>query len=417
MARQETSLLAASEKPKPFYRYVIVVAAFVILAVAVGGTSSFGVLFRPFVIEFGWTRAMTLGAVSLGAILVGFLAMGAGRPSDRFGPRLMLTVGGLLLGLGYSAMSQISAIWQQYLFYGMIMGIGLASTIIPSLSTIARWFDGTRGTMTGIVMAGIGTGVTLTPLLADWLISSYGWGTGFIVIGIASLVLVVSAAQFLRHGPGQTGQLPYGGTNVKQENPNLEARGFSLREAIHTRQLWVLWAIFLCLGFCIFTVMVNIAIYAAELRISTTGVFNILSLFGFLNIGGSIIIGPLADKFGNRPVLITSLILMLVALFISYGAKPYWDLYLMIPFAATSGFGCAVLVLISPMVAELFGLSSHGVFLGVIGTGLTIGAAIGSVLAGYTFDITGSYQLAFLICAGVSVIGLILSFLLKPTDR
>ena len=417
MVIQETLQLIETKKRRFFYGNTIVAAVFVILLLAVGITSSFGVYFRPFVIEFGWTRAMTLGAVSLGAILVGFLAMGAGRLSDSFGPRLVLTAGGLLLGIGYLVMSQIHAIWQQYLLYGMIMGIGLASTIIPSLSKIARWFVEVRGTMTGIVMAGIGTGALCTPLLADWLISSYGWCTGFIVMGITSLVLVVSAAQFLRRGPGQMGQLPYGGTDVKQESPNLEARGFSLWEAIHTRQLWVLWAIFLCIGFCIFTVMVNIAIYAAELRISTTGVFNILSLFGFLNIGGSIIIGPLADKFGNRPVLITSLILMLVALFISYGAKPYWDLYLMIPFAATSGFGCAVLVLISPMVAELFGLSSHGVFLGVIGTGLTIGAAIGSVLAGYTFDITGSYQLAFLICAGVSVIGLILSFLLKPTDR
>ena len=184
MTRQATPLLVEIEKLIPFNRYMIVMAAFIILLVAIGGTSSFGIFFRPFLTEFGWTKPMTLSTISLGTILVGFAVMGAGIPSDRFGPKIMPIVGGLLLGLGYLAMSQISVLWQRYLFYWIIMGIGLTSAIIPPLSTIARWFEETRGTMTGIAMAGIGIGTIITPLLADWLIPSYGWDLGFIIIGI-----------------------------------------------------------------------------------------------------------------------------------------------------------------------------------------------------------------------------------------
>ncbi|MFC1988820.1 nitrate/nitrite transporter [Chloroflexota bacterium] len=403
-------------KTKFSYSFIVVAVAFVILVVAVGGTSSFGVFFRPFVIEFGLTRVMTLSAVSLGIILVGFLSLGVGKLSDRLGPRLVLTASGLLLGLGYLVMSQISVIWQQYLFYGMIMGVGLASVIIPSLSTIARWFDDRRSTMTGIVMAGIGTGAIFTPLLVDWLFSSYGWGTGFVVIGIASLVLVVSAAQFLRRGSGQRGQLPDGRVDVKQESLNLEAGEFSLREAIHTRQLWMLWAIFLYLGFCIFSIMAYIAILAVEVGITTTGALNILTVFGLLNIGCSIIIGLFADEIGNRHTLVASLVLMLVSLFLLYGAQPLGVTIPLFLFSTAPSFGCALLVLMSPIVAELFGLKSHGVLLGVIVTGLAIGAAIGSVLAGYIFDITGSSQIVFLICIILIVIAIGLAILLRPTN-
>ena len=404
--------MTENKEPGFFYGYVIVLASFAILVIARGGLYSFGVFFEPVLVEFGWTRALTSGAYSLNMLLSGLLVMGAGKLNDRFGPRLALTAAGLLWGLGYLLMSQVSAIWQLYLFYGGIMGIGFSGYIVPLISTIARWFVRRRGLMTGIVMAGIGAGTMIMPLLAGWFISSYGWRLSFTALGIISLVFIIAAAQFLRRDPQSRGQLPYGETELEQESPNIADSGFSLREAIRTRQLWMLWVIFLSVGFSMLTVMVHIVIHATGLGIPAASAVNILSIAGGVNIAGRIIMGSATDRIGNRPVLIIGLIILLASLVWLQFAKELWMLYL---FAALFGFAWGgSLVPVSPIVAELFGLRSHGVLLGFVDAGITVGGTIGPVLVGYIFDITGSYQLGFLICAMVIVIGLILALFLKP---
>ena len=306
--------MTENRKPKFFYGYAIVSAAFVIMAIGLGVTISFGVFFEPVLTEFGWTRVMTSGAFSLGLLVCGFLGMGTGRLNDRFGPRLLLTIGGFLFGLGYLLMSQVSTIGQLYLFYGVIMGIGLSNSYVPVLSTIARWFDKRRGMMSGITLTGIGTGTVIMPLLANWLVSSYGWRTAFIAIGIVSLVLFISAAQFFRRDPQSMGQLPDGVSEIKQESLNLGAGGFSLREAIRTRQLWMLGAIWLCVGFSLFTILVHIVIHATGLGISDVIAASILAIMGGVNIAGRIVIGGAGDRIGNRRALIISFIVMLASL-------------------------------------------------------------------------------------------------------
>jgi len=130
---------------------------------------------------------------------------------------------------------------------------------------------------------------------------------------------------------------------------------------------------------------------------------------------GRVIMGGASDRIGAKRALIISFILVSLALFWLQVAKELWMLYL---FAVIYGFSYGGLsALLSPMTAEQFGLSSLGVILGVIMLGGATGAAIGPVVAGYIFDITGSYYPAFLIYAIAAVIGLILISLLKPTGK
>lgn len=266
--------------------------------------------------------------------------------------------------------------------------------------------------MTGIVSAGTGIGLTIMPPIASWLIISYGWRTSFIAIGIIPLVLIILAAQFLKRNPQSIGQLPDGEIEIKQEGSNLEARGLSLREAIHTRQFWMLWVTFFCLGFPTSGILVHIVIHATGLGIPALIAASILTVIGVVSTLGRVIMGSAGDRIGNRSALIISLILVSIALLWLLVGKEVWMLYL---FAAIFGLAHSAIVLMSPMVAELFGLISHGVLTGIIATGLTIGGAIGPVLVGHIFDITGSYQLGFLTCAAASIIGLIPALLLKPT--
>ena len=407
--------LAKNRKPKFFYGYIIVLAAFFIMAVSHGTFCSFGVFFKPLLAEFvGWSRATISGAASLCYLLTGFLGIITGRLNDRFGPRLVMVVCGFFFGLGYLLMSQINTIWQLYLFYSGVVSIGLSAADVPLLSTIARWFTKRRATMSGIVKAGTGTGILIMPIVASRLISTYDWRTAYIVLGIMGLVFIISAAQFLRRDPGQMGQLPNG-----EEKPNAGSldsadEGFSLREATHLRQFWITCAIYFLVLFCSLTILVHIAPHAEDLGISATNAASMISIIGGASIVGRLMMGSAGDRIGNKLALIICFLILAVALFWLQLANELWMLYL---FAAIYGVAHGgFLALISPMVADLFGMGSHGVILGIVFFSGSIGGAIGPVLAGSIFDMADSYQSAFLICAAASVIGIILTWFLKPTS-
>jgi len=407
---EEDLYLAESKSPRFFYGYVVVLAAFLILAVVMGAAYSFGVFLKPLSAEFGWTRAAISGAFSLYMILHGFLYILAGKLNDRFGPRIVMTVCGVLLGLGYLLMSQISTIWQLYLVYGIIIGVAMSGGFVPLVSTVARWFVKRRGLMTGFVVSGVGAGGIIMPQVANWLISDFGWRYSYTIIGVIALVLITVAAQFLRRDPGQVGQLPYGESGTGEGRLNVEAGGFSLREAIHNRQFWMFGAIFLCFGFSLQVIMVHIVPHAIELGISAAVAASILATIGGVSIAGRIMIGSAGDRVGNKSAAVFCLILMALDLLWLLAAKEVWMLYL---FAAIFGFAFGgFVVLMSPITAELFGLGSHGVIFGSIMLFSNTGEAIGPLLAGYIFDIAGSYNQAFLVCIVVSVIGAIFSWLL-----
>jgi len=406
--------LAENKSPRFFYGYVEVLAPILIMAVMWGAIYSFGVFLKPLSAEFGWSTAAISGAYSLFMVLHGLLYIVAGRLNDRFGPRIVVMTCGFFMGLGYLLMSQISAIWQLYLFYGVIMGIAMSGGFVPLSSTVARWFVKRRGLMTGLAVSGIGAGTMIMPPVANWLISDFGWRTSYLTIGIIALVLIILAAQFLRRDPSQIGQLPYGESEIVEESLNLEAKGSSLQKAIHTRQFWVLGAILFCFGFSLQTIMVHIVLHATELEISATIAATILTIIGMGSIAGRIMMGGAGDRICNKASIIVCFILMSVALFWLLAAKEIGIFYL---FAIIFGFAYGgIAALQSPIVAELFGLDSHGVILGSITSVTTVGCSIGPVLAGRIFDVTGSYYLAFLICAIIAVIAIILSLLLRPTS-
>ncbi|GAH36150.1 unnamed protein product, partial [marine sediment metagenome] len=179
--------MAKNGAPKFFYGYIIVLAGFFLQVVGWGLCSTFGIFFNPLLIEFGWTRAMISGAFSLSFLILGFISIIVGGLNDRLGPRMIMVVCGLFLGSGYLLMSQLNTIWQLYLFYGVIVGIGMSGMDVLSLSTIARWFVRRRGMMSGIVKAGAGIGMAIMPPIANWLISSYGWRTSYFIVGIIAL--------------------------------------------------------------------------------------------------------------------------------------------------------------------------------------------------------------------------------------
>ena len=290
----------------------------------------------------------------------------------------------------------------------------MSSAVTPLQSTVARWFIDKRGMMTGLVVAGIGVGTLVVPPVANWMIASYDWRTSYVVVGITALVLMTSAAQFLRRDPAQMGQSPYD-KNGEGININTMSAGFHLSQALRTKQFWLLVASSLCFTMGEGAIMVHIVTHARGLDIAATGAAFILTIIGGISIAGRVTMGAAGDRVGNKVCWIICLALGASSFFWLLFARELWALYL---FAVVFGFAYGGFsVILSPMVAEQFGLRSHGVIFGVIimfgGTG---GMAIGPLIAGHLFDVTGSYTMPFLMFAVSSVIGLILILFLRPAQ-
>jgi MFS family permease len=399
-------------KPQFFFGYIIVLAAFCVMAVTWGARNAYGVFFEPLLTEFGWTRSLISGAFSLGMIMMGLMGIAMGGLTDRIGPRVVTTLSGLFAGSGFMLMSQVSDIWQLYLFFGVIVGIGMGATRVPLMSTVARWFFQRRNTMTAVILVGSGVGALIIPVMASWLISTYDWRTACFILGILVLAVVISAGQFLKRDPSSTGQVPYGKNKVTEQDLKIKPEGFSLREAIRTRQFWLACAMFLCEGVCLYTIIVHIVPHTIQLGFSATSAATVLSGVGGLAIVGRIGLGSAADKIGNTLALIIGFVLMAASLFWLAVAEDIWMLYVC---AAGVGFAQGGIgVLESTIIARLFGLTSHGLIFGVIAMTFTIGAAFGPLMAGYLFDTTGSYQLAFFVCGIFSIAGMIVSKLITP---
>ena len=401
--------------PGFFYGYIVVIVAFLILVVSFSLHSTYGLFFTPMLAELGWTRAMTSGAFSLSMIIYGVLGIVTGGLADKLGPRVVMTLCGVLLGLGCLLMSQVNTLWQLYLFYGVIVGIGLSGVWVPQLSCVARWFVKRRSLMTGIVIAGAGISQLVAPPVISRLIANYDWRLSYVILGVVVLLSTVLAAQFLRRDPSQMGQRPYGEDEGQQQELKSETKDFSFKESVYTAQFWIASIIFLCYGFGFSAVLVHIVPYAIDLEISAVTAANILAVMGGISILGSYVLGGVADRIGNRHVYIIGSALTAAALFWLVPAREEWALYL---FAVAFGFAFGGMgAAESPLIARLFGVNSHGLIYGVIHIGFTVGSALGPYLTGYIFDITGTYQVAFLLCAALAITSLIIAAVLRPTRR
>ena len=177
--------------------------------------------------DFGWSRALTSGAFSISVLMQGVFGFILGNLTDRLGPRIVMTICGVLLGSGYLLMSQINTAWHLYLFYSVIIGIGMGGAFVPLLSTVARWFTKRRGLMTGIAIAGLGLGNFIMPPVIEWLISNNGWRTTFAICGIGVLIVVVLFAQLLKRDPSKIQQIQYSRDNQEDQKPPSIQRGLS----------------------------------------------------------------------------------------------------------------------------------------------------------------------------------------------
>jgi MFS family permease len=401
--------------PRLYYGYIIVFLAFVIGALAWGGQRTFGVFLSPLLIQFPlWSRADASLAVTIQSVTTGIMAIIAGRLSDRFGPRVVMTVCGIIIGVSYLLSFFIGSLWQLYLLQGIILGVGLAGVMVPLTSMVIRWFTQRAGLMNGIVHAGPGFGITVIPPLITLFIAQYDWHRAYLLMGGVVLVGMVVAAQFLKQQPLK----PRVASNGNHPNTKTigNVRSFAFREAIKTRTYWILSLLLFIDIFNLNVVVTHIVVHAKDLQIPAAAAATVLSVTAAVSIAGRIIAGAISDKLGIRLTIGICLTTSILAFTLLLFAKELWMLYLFAAIFGIGGWGTAAVM--SPLVAEYFGFKAHGAILGAVSFLGTMGGAIGPFIAGAIFDKMGNYNLAFSICITISVIGLVaLPLLEKPAEK
>lgn len=396
-------------------RYRIVLACFTIQAVGIGTFVAYGVFFNSLMTEFQWSRAAISGASSLAFLLSGLFAMLLGRLNDRYGPKNLMRVASIFFGVGLMLMSQLHDMWQLYLFYGFFFGIGLSAIDVIALTTTARWFSRNRGMVTGLVKVGTGAGQFIIPLAAGMLIAAYGWRHAYLYIGAGSLVILFSCAQLLKRDARELTPERPAGKRSEKVLPKIIEISLSAGETVRTYQMWIICIANLLIVFCLMIIVVHIVPHSRDIGLSAIQAAGVLSTIGAVSMVGRLVAGITIDRTGSKPIMVTCLFVLISSLLWLQVSDSLWMLYL---FACVYGLAHGGLYTsISPIVAEIFGITAHGTILGIVLFFGATGGAIGPLLAGTLFDITGSYEIIFISITILSIIELVLLSLLKPVNK
>lgn len=398
-----------------FYGYLVVLISFAIQVIGWGIHNSYGIFFNPLINEFGWSRAVIAGAGSVSLLIHGIASVFMGGLNDRVGPRLIMTGCGLCMGSGYLLMATLGSAWELFLYYGVIIGMGVSATDVVLLSTVARWFTRRRGTMTGIIKVGTGLGMVLMPLFLKVLLTHFSWRACCMVLGLIIMAFYIAPAQFLVRDPSKKGQLPDHAHRTDNGERGPWESGLSFRDSLRSRQFWALCSMCVLTLFCVYTILMHIVPHVIDLGFSPSSAANVLATLGGVSIVGRLIMGGAADRIGSRRALIIIFVVLLGALVCLQYARTLWMLYV---FAALQGFGHGGFFSItSPTAADLFGTRSHGLILGVVIFSGTIGGCIGPILGGYLFDVTHSYMGLFRMLTLACIMALALAATLTPMRR
>ncbi len=411
-SKVDNNLATGKARGKLFYGWVVAIAGAIVLLAAGNFHYSFGVLLKPIISKFGWSRGVVSGCVSGRSIVSGVIAPIVGSLSDRYGTRRFILIGIILVGTSYLLSSQISSLWHLYLLLSVLLGTGLGIMYTPLMATATRWFGGKSALANGIVLSGFGMGQILVPPAATYILLQYGWETCFITLGIAALGLGTLAWSFVRNPPQSIVSPPLPESASARTPANDD---YTLSEASHTLAFRILFLIQLLDALCYLMVAIHIVAAATDVGISPGAAAIILTLSGITNTVGRLAMGGLATKIGNKTVLALCLAMQAPILFLLAGAS---DLQLFYIIATVYGLvHGGISPIIITLSGSLFGTRSVGGIIGALTLGLTTGVAIGPLLAGYIFDVTGSYSIAFSSAAIATAIAFLLCLLLKPPGK
>lgn len=403
--------------PRIFYGWYIVAASFAILFFSTGARYAFGIMFKPIIQEFGWSRGTISLVFFVNMVIFALGLMVVGKVYDRYGPKWVIVVSTVLISAGFALTSFIHSIGQFFLSYGILAALGVAGTATPLMATLtSKWFDKFRGLAISLSVSGVSIGQFALVPFFSLLTVTYGWRTSYLYIGIIMLVVNLVLALFVIKGdPHHLGLKPLGwkeetgrGDPKKDRTPSvLHAGDFGLRQAMRTPSYWLFAAaMFICGGGDYFATTHLIPL-ATDLGISQLTAGNMLGWYGLMSLAGILIAGPAADRIGSKVPMALTFVLRVFLWIMILEYKTVTSLYV---FALLFGFTHLITAPLTPLlIARLYGGTHLGILTGFVNTVHFLGGGVWAYGAGVVFDKTGSYQLAFIFSAVAAVVATVCS--------
>ncbi|WJR81545.1 MFS transporter [Bradyrhizobium sp. NP1] len=388
-------------RPRVFYGWFVVAAAFAVTFVGFGCAYTFSTFVEALQREFGASR----GSVSLVFSLAGFLYFGLGVVSgplaDRFGSRPLAVIGMLLTGLGFVAASAARSLVEVYSAYGLGVGLGVGLAYVPAVGAVQRWFVRSRGFASGLAVSGIGVGTLVMPPLAALLIGELGWRGAYFALGAIAAAIGGGLALLIENDPRGCGLAPDGDPPASVALSPC-AEGATIGTAIRSAQFISLYAACLICAFGVFVPFVHLVPFARDLGIAPPVAVLLLGVIGVGSTMGRFFLGGLADRMGREKSLLMMFAGMALALSIWAVSG---NLSLLVAFAFIFGVFYGGWVAVLPaVVMDYFGGRNVSGLIGILYTSVAFGTLIGPAAAGFAFDLNHSYTLPILASAAANIV-------------
>ena len=369
-----------------FRGWIVVGAASALLFVVWGVAYSFAAFFPALEHEFAATRART----SLVFSVAGFIYFGIGGLSgiiaDRFGPQRVILAGVIAMTAALALASAVGVLWQIYVLYGLGLGLGIGFAYVPALGAVQSWFSIRRGLASGITVSGIGVATMISPPLVDSLIGKVGWRGAYLVLALVTAIVGGAAALLIGKNPATR----------KSRMPTIPAVGSDVRAAIATPAFRRLYLSALLVSFGMSLPFVHLEEYARDAGHDTAAIW-LVGAIGVGNLGGRFLIGSISDRLGRRRAMMFCFFGIAAMMFLWSVSS---NLGALAVFAVGFGTSYGGFVALAPAIAaDHFSGRSLTTVIGVYYSAIAIGTLLGPTLAGYAFDVFGSYQMPLLCSA------------------
>lgn len=391
-------------------------ASFFVLFLSAGIRFFIGVMVKPLIADFGWSRGDLSLAVFVNMAVYAVAVVVAGRLYDIFGPRWVVLGSSLLLSLGYAAMAAMQNLWHFVLIYGVVIGLAFGGTTPPIFGAIvSSWFESRRGLAISVAMAGSCLGqFALVPVftalmqMVGWRQTAFWMACSALAVNTPLILLCLSTAD-----PRRTSRKSEDVRPVQCPSP--VTHDLNLLQAMRRSSLWLFSAaMFVCGSADFFTTTHLVAMATDEGIPETTGAA-MLAWFGLLSLGGILAAGMLSDRVGDKIPIVGTFALRVGLFVLLLVSKQEWAFWLF-----SLGFGFTMLVtapLTTTLCARLYGLRHIGAISGFVTTVHHVGGGLWAYAGGAVYDISGSYQLVLLASAVLSGVAVICTILInKPTE-
>jgi len=365
--------------------------------------------------DWGWNEDDKSLPYMIACLIFSLIMVPAGRLQDKISPRLVATIGGILVGLGFVIASITTSPFAFTIGLGVLAGAGIGFGYASATPPAIKWFPAAKtGLIAGIVVSGFGLASVYAAPLTTWLIVNLGFGTAVLVLGIAFLVVVVGLAQILK--PPPAGYIPLSSVPANADTKSNKKEDFLPKEMLTTRQFYIIWFMYVC-GAGAGLMVISKLDAIADKQVGITMGFVLVAVLALGNGGGRILAGMLSDKIGRKATMFICFLFQAFLIFLlskATGENILGTIPAMALISALIGANYGANLSLFPSITkDFYGLKNFGMNYGLVFTAWGVGGFMLAKLAGIMYVKHQTYAIAYYGASALLILAAIMTILVK----